>query len=145
MLRALIVLERQAPPIVKSLRSHTGLGPVLSMAEAFNQAVSALLQHADPASRAQANNWLEAWQQTSEAWNVATDVLQNSQSIDAQYFAAQTLRTKVRTFAAAWTPCLHWFARANTSQSKRDVPQTVRWTKFAQRFLQHAASHREHR
>lgn len=67
------------------------------MAEAFNLAVSALLQHADPLSRAQANNWLEAWQQTPEAWTVAIDVLQHSQSIDAQYFAAQTLRTKART------------------------------------------------
>lgn len=65
------------------------------MTDAFNQAVSALLQHSDPHSRQQANSWLEQWQQTPEAWTVAADVLQNSQSIDAQYFAAQTLRTKV--------------------------------------------------
>lgn len=66
------------------------------MAEAFNQAVTALLQHSDPGSRQRANSWLEQWQQTPEAWTVAVDVLQNSRSIDAQYFAAQTLRTKVR-------------------------------------------------
>ena len=66
------------------------------MAEQFNQAVSALLQHSDPASRQQANSWLEQWQQTTQAWSVATEVLEHSSSIDAQYFAAQTLRTKVR-------------------------------------------------
>ena len=65
------------------------------MAEAFNQAVSALLQNSNPASRQQANHWLVQWQQTSEAWTVATGVLQHGSGIDAQYFAAQTLRTKV--------------------------------------------------
>jgi transportin-3 len=66
------------------------------MADAFNQAVSALLQNSDPASRQRANHWLEQWQQTPEAWTVATGVLQHGSGIDAQYFAAQTLRTKVR-------------------------------------------------
>lgn len=77
------------------------------MADAFNQAVSALLQHGDPRSRQQANTWLEQWQQTPEAWTVAADVLQNNHSIDAQYFAAQTLRTKVPLLETAVACCTH--------------------------------------
>ena len=70
------------------------------MAEQFNQAVSALLQHGNTDTRQRANAWLEQWQQTPEAWSVAVEVLQNSASMDAQYFAAQTLRTKVGHYAS---------------------------------------------
>lgn len=67
------------------------------MAAQFSQAVAALLQQHDPAVRGQANAWLEAWQQTPEAWSVCSEILEGQASFDAKYMAAQTLRTKVRS------------------------------------------------
>jgi hypothetical protein len=58
-------------------------------------AVSALFHGDDPAVKAQADRWLEHWQQTSEAWSVADAILHNpSSSMEAQHFCAQTLKTK---------------------------------------------------
>lgn len=45
---------------------------------------------------AQANKWLEQFQQSAEAWQVTNDILHNaSAGMEAHYFCAQTLRTKV--------------------------------------------------
>lgn len=58
-------------------------------------AVQALYHHPDPKVKDQANRWLEDWQQRVEAWQVADQVLHDgSASMEAHYFAAQTLRTK---------------------------------------------------
>ena len=70
------------------------------MAEGELQAaVQALYHHPDPKVKDQANRWLENWQQTVEAWQVADQVLHDgSASMEAHYFAAQTLRTKAIQF-----------------------------------------------
>ncbi|PSC72289.1 transportin-3 isoform X1 [Micractinium conductrix] len=60
------------------------------------QALQALY-HGDPAVKDQANKWLEAFQQSTEAWQVTNDILHNETAgMEAHYFAAQTLRTKVQ-------------------------------------------------
>ncbi|KAL4452442.1 hypothetical protein ABPG75_008104 [Micractinium tetrahymenae] len=64
-----------------------------------NQLLQALqaLYHGDPAVKDQANKWLEAFQQSTEAWQVTNDILHNEAAgMEAHYFAAQTLRTKVQ-------------------------------------------------
>ena len=54
------------------------------------------LYHGDPAVKDQANKWLEQFQQSTEAWQVTNDILHNEGAgMEAHYFAAQTLRTKV--------------------------------------------------
>lgn len=60
-------------------------------------AVAALYSHPDQEVKRQASAWLEQWQQSLEAWSVADAVLHDPASpMDAQYFCAQTLRTKAR-------------------------------------------------
>uniref|UniRef100_A0A7S0WIF6 Importin N-terminal domain-containing protein n=1 Tax=Chlamydomonas leiostraca TaxID=1034604 RepID=A0A7S0WIF6_9CHLO len=59
-------------------------------------ALHALYHNEDPAVKEQANKWLEGWQGTVEAWSVSDAVLHDPGSnMEAQYFCAQTLRTKV--------------------------------------------------
>jgi hypothetical protein len=59
-------------------------------------ALGALYHHDDPKVKDEADRWLEAWQQSTEAWSVADGVLHDAgSSMEAQYFCAQTLRTKV--------------------------------------------------
>lgn len=63
------------------------------------QLLSALqaLYHGDPGVKEQANRWLEAFQQSGDAWQVSHDILHApSAGMEAHYFAAQTLRTKVQ-------------------------------------------------
>ena len=61
------------------------------------EAVQALYHHPDEKVKKQANDWLEAWQQAPESWQVSTAVLEASAgSTEAQYFSAVTLRTKVQ-------------------------------------------------
>ena len=60
------------------------------------EAVNALYNHPDEKVKKQANHWLEQWQQSLEAWSVSDAILHDRNSpFDAQYFCAQTLRTKV--------------------------------------------------
>jgi hypothetical protein len=60
-------------------------------------ALQALYHHADASLKEQANKWLEQWQQSQEAWQGAVAVLQAPEAgLEAQYFAAQTLRTKAQ-------------------------------------------------
>jgi transportin-3 len=62
----------------------------------LQQALQALY-HGDPAVKDQANKWLEQFQQSTEAWQVTNDVLHDAGAgMEAHYFCAQTLRTKVR-------------------------------------------------
>lgn len=59
-------------------------------------AIAALYHNPDPKVKEEANRWLEQWQQTVEAWQIADAVLHAAAaSMEARYFAAQTLRTKV--------------------------------------------------
>lgn len=65
------------------------------MSAQFTQAVTALLHQNDPTVRQQANTWLEELQHAPHAWAVCSEVLQDSSNMDAKFYAAQTLRTKV--------------------------------------------------
>lgn len=69
---------------------------VVSGVPALLEALNALYHHADPAVKDQANKWLEQWQQSPDAWQVCNDVLHSRDlGLEAHYFCAQTLRTKV--------------------------------------------------
>ena len=64
------------------------------------EAVNALYSHPDDKVKKQASTWLEQWQQSLEAWSVSDAVLHDPNTpVDAQYFCAQTLRTKVRDYS----------------------------------------------
>lgn len=66
-------------------------------AQQLHAALHALFHHEDPAVKDQAGKWLEQWQNTTEAWSVSDAVLHDPGSnMEAQYFCAQTLRTKVQ-------------------------------------------------
>ena len=68
----------------------------MAVQEPLLAAIAALYQHPDPKVKEEANRWLEQWQQTVEAWSIADSVLHDpAASLEAHYFAAQTLRTKV--------------------------------------------------
>ncbi|KAK9827594.1 hypothetical protein WJX81_001986 [Elliptochloris bilobata] len=57
----------------------------------------ALYHHPDDAVKKQAGAWLEAWQRSLDAWSTSDAVLHDSSStVEAQYFCAITLRTKVQ-------------------------------------------------
>ena len=59
-------------------------------------ALLALYSNTEPGVREQASRWLEQWQHTQDAWSMAHDVLQRDiGGLEATYFCAQTLRTKV--------------------------------------------------
>jgi transportin-3 len=61
------------------------------------EALQALYHHPDPQIRTAANRWLDEFQHTMEAWQVSDSVLHDSSSsLEAFYFCAQTLRTKVQ-------------------------------------------------
>ena len=85
--------------------THSKLG-IAAMAaqgqEPLLAAIAALYHNPDPKVKEQANRWLEQWQQTTQAWQIADAVLHDAAaSMEALYFAAQTLRTKV---PPAFTP-----------------------------------------
>jgi transportin-3 len=66
-------------------------------AEQLSAAFRALFHSDDQATKVGANKWLDAWQQTPEAWSVADGVLHDpASSQDLQQFCAQTLKTKAR-------------------------------------------------
>lgn len=62
------------------------------------EAINALYHNTDPKVKSQASEWLSNWQQTFEAWPISDRVLHNAEStFEAQFYCAQTLRTKVRS------------------------------------------------
>ena len=66
------------------------------MAQQLLAALHALYHREDIQVKAEADKWLEQWQQSVEAWSVADAVLHDAAStMEAQYFCSQTLRTKV--------------------------------------------------
>lgn len=66
---------------------------------AAQQMLAALnaLYHQDGSEiKEQASKFLEQWQSSVEAWSISDALLHNpATSMEAQYFCAQTLRTKV--------------------------------------------------
>ncbi|GAX77385.1 hypothetical protein CEUSTIGMA_g4831.t1 [Chlamydomonas eustigma] len=67
------------------------------MAQQLLSALSALYHNQDVKIKDEADRYLEAWQQSPEAWSIADAILHDpSQGMEAQYFCAQTLRTKVQ-------------------------------------------------
>ena len=92
----------------------------------LQQALQALY-HGDPAVKDQANKWLEQFQQSTEAWQVTNDVLHDAGAgMEAHYFCAQTLRTKVPPpgtwpVAACLPACLCLPACAHTACYNPDV------------------------
>jgi len=61
------------------------------------EALEALYHHPTAEVRRSADHWLADWQRTQEAWSLADGVLHDGSSpMEAQYFCAQTLRTKVQ-------------------------------------------------
>lgn len=68
------------------------------MAEQVAAAFQALFHSDDQNVRNEANKWLDAWQQTADAWSISDRVLHDPNSPqDLQQFCAQTLKTKVRS------------------------------------------------
>ena len=61
------------------------------------EAIHTLYHHADPQVKKQTSHQLETWQQSESAWSLSDAVLHDKDSnMEAQYFCAQTLRTKVQ-------------------------------------------------
>jgi transportin-3 len=68
----------------------------MSSSVQLQAALHALYHNTDRAVKADADKWLEQWQQSPEAWSVADTILHDPTSnMEALYFCAQTLRTKV--------------------------------------------------
>lgn len=66
------------------------------MQQQLVEAIHTLYHHADPQVKKQTSNQLESWQQSESAWTLSDSILHDpSSSMEAQYFCAQTLRTKV--------------------------------------------------
>ena len=66
------------------------------MQQQLVQAIHTLYHNADPQVKKQTESQLEAWQQSESAWSLSDTILHDSSStMEAQYFCAQTLRTKV--------------------------------------------------
>lgn len=64
--------------------------------QAFLAAADALYSGSDASARANANEWLQEFQQTSEAWTVANDVLlAQTLSVEPRLLAALTFHKKV--------------------------------------------------
>lgn len=67
-----------------------------SGAQQLIEAIQLLYAHPDDKVKRQAGEWLEQWQQSVEAWSMSDAVLHDrSCAVEAHYFCAQTLRTKV--------------------------------------------------
>ena len=77
------------------------------MQQQLVEAIHTLYHHADPQVKKQTSSQLENWQQTESAWSISDSILHDtSSSMEAQYFCAQTLRTKVGCCKRPWQQCL---------------------------------------
>ena len=66
------------------------------MQQQLVEAIHTLYHNADPQVKKQTGSQLEAWQQSESAWSLSDTILHDpSSTMEAQYFCAQTLRTKV--------------------------------------------------
>ncbi|KAL4233679.1 Transportin-3 [Mactra antiquata] len=80
--------------------------------ETVNQALQALYNNPDVVGKEKASVWLGELQRSVHAWQIADQLLTLHQSLEACYFAAQTMRTKIQ-YAFHELP-------ANVHQSLRD-------------------------
>ncbi|GAB2240674.1 hypothetical protein Droror1_Dr00021192 [Drosera rotundifolia] len=73
-----------------------GLGG-MELQETVKQALTALYHHPDDAVRVQADRWLQHFQRTLDAWQVADNLLHDAGSnFETLVFCSQTLRSKVQ-------------------------------------------------
>lgn len=73
----------------------------------LTQYLSALYANPDPAIKSTANEWLQSFQKTDEAWITADLVLKSPEApIECKLFAAQTFRSKI-TFDLDQLPVTH--------------------------------------
>uniref|UniRef100_A0A0D3HEQ9 Importin N-terminal domain-containing protein n=1 Tax=Oryza barthii TaxID=65489 RepID=A0A0D3HEQ9_9ORYZ len=64
---------------------------------AVKEALAALYHHPDDATRTAADRWLQQFQHTLDAWQVADSLLHDeSSNMETQIFCSQTLRSKVQ-------------------------------------------------
>ena len=74
------------------------------MQQQLVEAIHTLYHGTDSQTKKQTGSQLEAWQQTESAWSLSDTILHDpSSSMEAQYFCAQTLRTKVQSETAEST------------------------------------------
>ncbi|KAJ4972453.1 hypothetical protein NE237_005627 [Protea cynaroides] len=71
--------------------------PSMELQETVKKALHALYHHPDDAIRMQADRWLQNFQRTFDAWQVADDLLHDPNSnLETLIFCSQTLRSKVQ-------------------------------------------------
>ncbi|WOL09630.1 transportin MOS14 [Canna indica] len=69
----------------------------MELQNTVKEALNALYHHPDDAVRARADNWLQDFQRTIDAWQVSDNLLHDSSSnIETLIFCSQTLRSKVQ-------------------------------------------------
>ena len=98
------VTNRNTAPLLQVQTQDSFVAVTMAEQQLF-EALQALYHHPDEKVKKQADEWLEAWQQAPEAWQISSTVLESaSGSTEAHYFCAVTLRTKVtspRTFQSS--------------------------------------------
>ncbi|XP_071710316.1 transportin MOS14-like isoform X1 [Rutidosis leptorrhynchoides] len=68
-----------------------------SLEDIVKEALNALYHHPDDAVRTQADQWLQKFQRTLDAWQVSDNLLHDASSnVETQIFCSQTLRSKVQ-------------------------------------------------
>jgi transportin-3 len=93
----------------------------MSNAQTLLNALQALY-HGEPSVKDQANKWLEQWQQSTDAWQVCNDVLHSRDvGLEAHYFCAQTLRTKVGVVSQPSSPP-HLHVRRQARRGSDGIP-----------------------
>ncbi|KAK4752903.1 hypothetical protein SAY87_021701 [Trapa incisa] len=69
----------------------------MELQNTVKEALNALYHHPDDAIRAQADQWLQEFQRTIDAWQVADNLLHDATSnLETLIFCSQTLRSKVQ-------------------------------------------------
>ncbi|XP_013777598.1 transportin-3-like [Limulus polyphemus] len=64
--------------------------------ETVYQAIHALYHNPDPAGKEKASSWLGELQRSVFAWRISDQLLHQKAELEACYFAAQTMRTKIQ-------------------------------------------------
>ena len=97
------------------------------MQQQLVEAIHTLYHNADPQVKKQTGSQLEAWQQSESAWSLSDTILHDpSSTMEAQYFCAQTLRTKVhaqRTLPLVPLSGTLWVELFWCSQVQRDFEE----------------------
>uniref|UniRef100_A0A2P2MLS6 Transportin-3-like n=1 Tax=Rhizophora mucronata TaxID=61149 RepID=A0A2P2MLS6_RHIMU len=69
----------------------------MELQNSVKEALSALYHHPDDAVRMEADRWLQGFQRTLDAWQVADNLLHDpSSNLETLIFCSQTLRSKVQ-------------------------------------------------